>query len=162
LKILDHLPFSATERTVDVAGRYVTVKPLYIVVYVSLAIRDEIRGPLPVMLDPGHNHNFSISKDQLQSLLNVDGDTLPASGRARLRGEEVVLRKVDVLLHRNSKRKPAINPNNPVSLDIHNDRGIAVHQNPLSVLPVLGIRSFARNKLKLVIDYEKLDVSLTT
>jgi hypothetical protein len=163
MKILNRLPFSQQERVVPLPnGNYQTIQPLLVVVWVSLKIREQQYGPIPAFLDSGHNHNFSISRDQFRSWLGIEPESLEPSGRVRLRGAEETLRKADILLHRNQPGTELLIADNPLSLGTDQDRGIAIHEKTPWKLPLLGMRPIVRNNLHLTINGRHGHVTLRT
>lgn len=119
MKVLDRLPFSDRERFLPLPdGRYLTIQPFLVVVHVSLKFRDKLHGPIPAFLDSGHNHNFAISKDQFRAWIGIDGDILEPCGRMKLRGQQITLRRADVLIHRNETASAELRAADPFSLDV--------------------------------------------
>lgn len=154
MKILDRLPFFRQERTVylPMEPDRQTIQPLMVVVQVSLSIRNRIFGPIPAFLDSGFNHNFLISRSQFVSWIGMEPDAIEATGRMSFRGEQIILRKVDVLIHRNERGTNTIIPDDPFPWHIDQDRGIAIQNENANKLPILGMRSIVRNYLRYIID----------
>jgi hypothetical protein len=152
VKILDHLPISTVGHAIALpGGGYYTVKPGQVVVSLSLRIDGRSTIAFPAYLDTGHNHNFSISIDQLRFWLNVDASSLDYLGKLRINGEEAALRKADVLLYRNKKGLREISTQ-AYGFLFSEDRGIAVVPRTIHHLPILGVRGILRQKLSLLFE----------
>ena len=161
MKILNRLPFPVAERTIYLPNQSRHTALLFqTIVQVSLSVRGQIKGPIPAFLDPGHNHNFSISATHVREWLGVNPADLKASGRVAFGGSILVMREADVFLHRNLPGSDELIIDDPFPLRMIEDKGIIVHESPIADLPILGIRSFVRNGLRLVFDFDKKFVTL--
>ena len=86
--ILRHLPFSERDDIAFVRGERVRVKAYQIIAWVSLSVKrvatwEPGTPTFPAILDPGHNHNFSIQEEQLIRWAGLRPETLPILGHAR-------------------------------------------------------------------------------
>lgn len=162
MKILDQFPIADRERAISVPGnQYLTAKPYQTIVTVSLQVRNSLSPAFPAILDTGHNHNFSISEDQLRTWAKIDPTTLAPAGRLGFEGKMVILRAADVVLYCNQKGSYDLSGRS-YKFPFENDRGISVHEIPIARWPILGIRGILRRKLVLTFDGDQSSVSLET
>lgn len=162
MKILDHYPISTVEQAISLPnGGYYTAKPGQVVLTVCLRIGEHLTPAFPAFLDSGHNHNFSISEEQLKAWLNVDPSTLEYVGKLRVNREEASLRSADVLLYQNKKGSRELTKG-VHEFRFSEDRGISVLSRPIHHLPLLGIRGILRQKLTLSFEGKSMSISLTS
>ncbi len=161
--IIRQLPFSETSSAVRVAGEDVAVRSYQIVVWLSISAGETLPADalmFPAVMDTGHNHNFSIQKHQLTAWANVRADQLPRVGNILVNRQQVPLSAAFLWLHRN---QPGTSELLPRPYLIAAPKGIAVYPDSAANaprLPLLGLRALVTNGLQLVIDGERLTVSL--
>ncbi|MBI1900272.1 MAG: hypothetical protein HYS13_04040 [Planctomycetia bacterium] len=118
----------------------------------------------PAILDTGHSLNLSIREEHVRSWAGLDPQSLKPIGRTTLNDQPVILRRCNVALYRNVKgQRDRHGVDEPVELVLR--EGIVVHPqgDPTSPrLPLLGLRSLARNGLKTTIDGRKMVVWIWT
>lgn len=168
MRILDRLPYRTDRSTVSVRGEVVRVRPYQIIVWVSVAPASDRRWDrrlpmLPAILDPGNNHNFSIFQSQLRRWAGIQPDLLSCVGAMRERGSRIPLHDAALWLHRNLPSKRDVGEREPHRLLLED--GIAVYPDegtgPLH-LPLLGLRALTDNKLRVLIDGQKRQVTVRT
>src|SRR5262249_2520938 len=141
----------------------VPVRPYQIVVWVSLGIQDVLDKDamrFPAVLDSGHTHNFSIRADLLSRWAGLQAEALGDLGSILVNRAQVPLRPAHLWVHRNQHGSEELLPR-PFRLSI--PQGIAVYPVGTAAsprLPLLGLRSLVRSKLRLTIDGDKMRVSL--
>jgi hypothetical protein len=127
-----------------------------IIVWVSLG---DVLRPFPSILDTGHSHNFSITERQLA---RWSGAKLERIGELEISRERVVQYAGDLRIHRNVPGKATLRGD---SHPLETPQGISVlpeDHEAAPRLPLLGIRTLIANKLKLVIDGKRREVTLRT
>src|SRR5688500_17700089 len=100
-RIIHRCPFFAEETMVESPSGPQSVVAYQIVLWASIRVRGEISAPFPVVLDPGHSHNFSIREEHLLEWLGVRAADLRSLQYAMVNGRLVPLKLADVELHRN-------------------------------------------------------------
>jgi hypothetical protein len=151
-----------------VRGESVRVKAYQIIAWVSLSVKRvdtwEVGTPsFPAILDPGHNHNFSIQEEQLIRWAGLRPETLPILDHARQGGRRVPLMGANLWIQPNvpGQRDRSANwmPHRLVLL-----RGIAVYPRGTGFppLPLVGLRALATNNLVLTINGKRREVDLRT
>jgi hypothetical protein len=166
--ILQQLPFKEQEDEIAVEHERVPVRAYQIIAWASVTTREVAELPphaprIPVILDTGHGHHFSIRERHLVDWARVPPGLLPQRGSIRIEGQEYPLHLAAVWLH----------PNQPGHRDRFADRppyrlelreGIAVHPGAgdFPRLPLLGLRALVRNKLHFTMDPERCLVNLRT
>lgn len=166
MKILDRLPFASEPRVFDVHRERLRIKPFQIVVQLSISGPwewDPVASIIPVLLDTGNNHNFSIQQNQLIGWAGVHPQSLPLLGAMREGGRSLSLRYANAWIHRNQPGHIDLKGGEPFLLAMN--EGIAVYPDDGSNyprLPVLGLRAIVKNNLKLVVDGKRKHVSLSS
>lgn len=165
--ILRRLPFFDEETPVVVAEEVVPVRPYQPIIWVSVALADEVKlppeaGRFPVVLDTGNNHNFSIREGHLSRWAGLEWLTLPRGGQIFLGSCAVPLVALSVWIHRNIPgERDFFAGGRPFRLEL--EEGAAVYPrgvpNPAR-LPTLGLRALVENGLDLRIDGKNRFVSL--
>ncbi len=155
MKLLDRLPIYDEPGLIDVLGDTVQVYRHQIIVWLSL---DKDRRPFPAILDTGHSHNLSIARRHLSRWGGVE---LARIGQSRIAGSLVPQYAAEVYLRRNVSGTRAHRGQHRLGME----GGIAVVPDDLPIaprLPLLGIQGILANRLKLVIDGKRREVTLTT
>lgn len=166
MKILDRLPYSTEPLTVDVRGEAVRVKPYQIIVQVSVSIRglmgwDPRTPAFPAILDPGHNHNFSIRRDHLIRWAGIQPDALPPKSAVRERQQRVPLHAAALWLHTNVPGTRSVSGGEPHLLKV--EEGIAIYSDDAGPrMPLLGLRALSQSSLHLTISGQQRLVWLRT
>jgi hypothetical protein len=166
--ILRRLPFSEREDIAFVRGERIRVKAYQIIIWVSLSSRRAITwqpGTLsfPAIVDPGHNHNFSIQEEHLIRWAGLRPDALPILDRIRQGGRRIPLQVVDLWIHYNEPgQRDRLANRTPYRLKLLT--GVAVYPSGAGFppLPLLGLRALATNNLILTIDGKRRQVNLRT
>jgi len=166
--ILRDLPFQETDDEVTVGLQRIPIKPYQIIVWVSLTARGMLELPphaprLPVILDTGHNHNFSIQEEHLHDWAGLRTDPLTQIGTIMERGRRLPLHALHVWIHRNFRGQRVLSSHEPAER-LKLDKGIAVYPRGLAypALPLLGLRALVRNKLHFTMNPERCVVNLRT
>ncbi len=155
MKILDRLPIYPKPDLIDVQGEMFQVWRNQAIVWVSLA---ENLRPFPAILDTGHSHNLSIARRHLD---RWGVEPLEQIGEARVAGRLVPRFASDLFIHRNVPGTHRLSGTYRIDLD----GGIAVIPDDLPIaprLPLLGIQAILTNRLRLMIDGSKRQVTLKT
>jgi hypothetical protein len=155
MKILDRLPIDDEPAPIEVRGEVYQVWKNQAIVRVGL---DESLAPFPAILDTGHSHNLSIARRHIPRWAPRD---LQPIGQAKIAGHLVPRYASDLFVHRNrpGTRKLA------GSCRLKMDGGIAVVPDELPIaprLPLLGIQAVLGNRLQLIIDGDRRQVTLST
>jgi hypothetical protein len=167
--VLRKLPFFENSTTLSVRSDRLAIKPYQIIVWVSLARRDQVElepntPRLPALLDIGLSYNFAIGEEQLLRWAGVHPRSLAMLGRARLSGLPVDIRDADVWLHRNQLgQRDLFTDDPPFRLQLY--RGVAVYPRDTPNaprLPLLGLRGLRWADLQLALDCRICRVSLRT
>jgi hypothetical protein len=167
--VLRRLPFFETPTAMSVRSERLTIKPYQIIVWVSLAVREQKElqpntPRFPAVLDIGLSHNFSISEELLQRWSGLHPRSLRALGRARLSGLPADIRDVEVWLYPNQPGQRDRFSNQP-PFRLMLEEGIAVYpRNTPNAprLPLLGLRGLCWMNLQLALDCRACHVSLRT
>jgi hypothetical protein len=165
MKILSRLPFFEARSEVGTPDGIAEVKPYQIIVMVSITARsvtelDPGAPRIPAILDTGHNHNLAIRREQLDRWVRLRE---AERGQIRVGNVRLPLVPANVWIHPNrpGTREGVSVP--PFKLEMK--EGIAVYPpevtNPTR-LPALGLRGLVRNRLKLMIDGKRWEVTLNT
>jgi hypothetical protein len=134
-------------------------------VIVSLAAREIMDLPagsprFPAILDTGTNHNFSIRTEHFERWARL---SLRQRGKVRIQGAEVPLLAGSVWIRPNRRGTADLAEGQAVRLEMH--EGLIVFPenapNPAR-LPILGLRALVRNRLKLIINGKRREVTLKT
>ena len=143
------------------------VRPYQIIVWVSVSIREllewDARTPrLPAILDPGNNHNFSISRGHLLRWAGIDSKLLDLLGEIRERGQKLPLHAAALWLHSNRPGTREVQPDAaPCRLTL--TKGLALYPDATGArLPLVGLRALTQNHLYLTIDGQQRSASLRT
>jgi hypothetical protein len=138
-----------------VLGEPVLVKPYQIIVWMSLAQQGMLEydaqiPKFPAILDSGHNHSFSISRDHLVRWTGLQAESLTQQGKIRILEETIPLRSASLWLH----------GNRPYRMNVGD--GIAVHPASAPRLPLLGLRAITLNKLQIHLWGDVQEVQIRT
>src|SRR5687768_7076153 len=101
----------------------ILVRPYQIILRVSLELDGVLSPDFPVILDTGHNLNFSISEEHLRDWAVMQPRTI---GAAKVNNLDVSLRRANVVLHGKKHTLFTL------------DEGIAVHERGPRI-PILGL-----------------------
>ena len=156
MKILDRLPIYGEPALLDVRDEVFQVWQNQAIVWVSLA--ETLLAPFPAILDTGHSHNLSVARRHLQRWGPPD---LKQIGLAKIAGHLVPRFASDLFMQRNLPGNRQVAGTHRLELD----GGIAVVPDELPIaprLPLLGIQVIIGNRLRLVIDGERRQVTLKT
>lgn len=151
MKILDRLPISDRPHVITVGEDAVQVNRNQIIVWVSI---NDVLRTFPAILDTGHGHNFTITEELLRRWAGAELERL---GEMDVNRKRVVQYDASLSLHRNVPKKTELRGE---SYPLETPAGISVvPEGPR--LPLLGLRVFVANKLKLVIDGKNQHVTVT-
>jgi len=154
MKIIDRLPFADRPHVLTVRGEAVDVYRNQIIVWISIA---DVQRPLPAILDTGHGHNLSIGEGQLK---RWSGASLKRIGELEVGHQRVVQYAADVRVHQNLPGRAALQGN---SYPLDMPQGISVfEEGDAPRLPLIGLRTIVANKLRLLIDGDRRQVTLKT
>jgi hypothetical protein len=165
--LLNRMPFPGRPEEVFVRNERVRIRADQIIVWVSLARRqDKVPHPaavaFPAVLDTGYNHLIGVNERHLTEWAGLRPDVLALVGRARDRGQRVQLRAANVWVHPNvpgSRGRSLDQPPHPVKID----PGISVYPGgDFPRLPILGLRAVAENDLMLTVDGRRRAATLRT
>jgi hypothetical protein len=160
--LIDRCPFYSQATEINSPSGLVPVRSYQIVLWVGLSIRGKLSREIPAILDTGHSHNFSIKEELLQSWTGMRSRELQTVGWARVNKQLVELKEADVAIFPNAPgRRDLSRGAAPYVLSL--PEGIAVHRadDPISPrLPLLGMRALVTNRLRLVIDAHRMEVSI--
>jgi hypothetical protein len=150
-----HLSYSAEKTHVTVGNETVEVKPYQVVLWVSVSLRDMLvwdprTARFPALLDPGNNHNFSITEEQLVKWAGIQPNLLEEQRKLQERGTKVPLRAAALWLHAQE----------PFRLTMA--EGIAVYPQHGPRLPLLGLRALTQNKLRALFFGDRKQVVIRT
>ena len=153
MKVIDRLPIPDRPSLVTVGGDVVQVHRNQVVVWLSI---NDVLRPFPAVLDTGHGHNLSISDRHLS---RWTGATLERVGELEIDHRRVVQYAADVRLHRNVRGKTTLRGD---SVPLETPQGITVVPEEYAPrLPLIGLRTFVANKLRIVIDGKSREVTVT-
>ena len=153
MKIIDRLPIADRPHVISVGGDAVQVHRNQIIVWLSI---NDARRPLPAILDTGHGHNLSISEAHLS---RWSGATLERIGELEVDRRRVVQYAADVRLQRNVPGKTELKGDGYL---LEMPQGITVlAEEHAPRLPLLGLRTIIANRLRLVIDGKKQEVTIS-
>jgi hypothetical protein len=155
MKILDRLPNYNAPALIDVRGDVFQVWTDQAIIWVSFA---ETLLPFPAILDTGHSHNLSIASRHMKQWGAPDAKQI---GHAKVGGQLVPRYASDLIVHRNIPGTRQLSGTHPVKMD----GGFAVVPDELPIaprLPVLGIQIIRANRLRLLIDGRRWEVTLKT
>jgi hypothetical protein len=155
MKILDRLPIYAESALIEVRDEVHQVWPNQAIVWVSLA---EAMAPFPAILDSGHSHNLSIARRHLERWCRPDVKQI---GHAKIAGHLVPRYASDLFVYRNRRGTRRLAEMHPMKME----GGFAVVLDELPIaprLPLLGIQIVIGNRLRLLIDGDRRQVTLKT
>jgi hypothetical protein len=154
MKIIDRLPFADRPHLVTMRGEAVDVYRNQIIVWISI---EDVLRPLPAILDTGHGHNLSVGGGQLK---RWSGASLKRIGELEIGHQRVVQYAADVRVHRNVPGRAALQGD---SYPLEMPQGISVfEEGDAQRLPLIGLRTIVANKLRLLIDGDRRQVTLKT
>jgi hypothetical protein len=166
--ILSDLPYSDQPGTVTVGGEVVQALPHQVLVWVSVCVRglaalDRATPRFPAILDTGNTFGFALAERRLTAWSGCPVAALGRLGDVLINRNRVPRLAADVWLHRNRKgQRGAFRPVAPFRVELRD--GVAVYPLdapfPVPRLPILGMRAIDENRLRLVIDGERLRVTL--
>jgi hypothetical protein len=166
MKILDRLPVVDEHDRLNVHGEALRIRPFQVIVRVSfseIAIWDARTPIIPVLLDTGNNHNFSIQEHHLIRWAGMHPQSWPFLGAMREGSRAPSLRFANVWIHRNRSGSRDLRDVEPFLLPL--EEGIAIYPDDGSNyprLPLLGLRAIIKNNLELAIDRKRRYVSLSS
>jgi hypothetical protein len=155
MKILDRLPIYERPTLIDMRGEVYQVWTNQAIVWVSLA---EILTPFPAILDTGHSHNLSIARCHMERWGRPDVKQI---GHAKIAGHLVPRYASDLFVHRNQAGTRQLSGTHRMKME----GGFAVVSDEMPIaprLPLLGMQTIIGNKLRLLIDGERRQVTLRT
>lgn len=158
--IVDRLPFFEEATHVESPRGSVLVRPYQIVLWANLSVAGKVSSSFPVVLDTGHTHNSSIREQQLAEWAPTITTNLRTIGFARVNRRPVMLKEAGIAIHRNV---PGTRDSLAANYLLDLPQGIAVHgrTDPFAPrLPLLGMRALVRNRLKLIIDGARREVTI--
>ena len=123
----------------------VLLRPFQIAVDLSLTVGGQRSPTFPAILDTGHSHNFSIRHDHLRDWAGL---ALRQVGLIKVNQQIVPLAECDLVI-------------DGVVLKCLD--GIAVypdHHPAAPRLPLLGLRSLVRNGVRVLIDSQRVELTL--
>jgi hypothetical protein len=169
MKILDRLPITEERASLGFGGRYITVHPNQVLVWVSVhlprVLMPEANIPrFPALLDTGNNVGLSMQYRHLREWAGIDAGLLEALGDIEINAQVVTCRDATVWLYPNIPgRQDAADGRLPFRLDL--SKGIAVYAQdavpPGPRLPLLGLPTFLENDLDLWLDPGRRHVTVT-
>jgi hypothetical protein len=125
-----------------------------IAVWISIG---DVHRLLPAILDTGHGHKLSIGKGQL---VRWSGASLKRIGELEVDHRRVAQYAADVRLHCNLPRRAALRGD---SYPLEMPQGISVFDDgDAPRLPLIGLRTIVSNRLMLMIDGSRRQVTLRT
>jgi len=155
MKILVRLPIYDEPALIDEQGEVYQVWKNQTIIWVSFA---ETQKHFPAILDTGHSHNLSVARRQLGEWGPLD---LKQIGQAKIAGHVVPRYSSDLFVHRNLPGTRQLSGTHRLRMD----GGFAVVPDDLPIaprLPLLGIHIIIADKLRLLIDGERRQVTLKT
>lgn len=155
MKILDRLPIYDEPALIEVGSEVYQVWRNQAIVWVSL---DEALAPFPAILDTGHSHNLSIARRHIQRWGPRD---LRPVGQAKISGHLVPRYSSQLFVRRNQPGRREL----AGTFRLKMDGRIAVvpDEPPIAPrLPLLGIQTILSNRLQLLIDGDRRQVTLRT
>ncbi len=168
MKILDRLPIPKERTSLRFGGRYVTVHPNQILVWVSVhmagPLEPETNIPrLPALLDTGNNLGLSVQDRHLRQWAGIAPDLLGALGEIEINRQAATRRRATAWLYPNIPgRQDADDSRPPFRLKL--SQGIAVYSpdavSPGPRLPLLGLPAFLENDLDFWLDPERRHVTV--
>jgi hypothetical protein len=166
--ILNKLPFSDRESSVEMATGPVAIRAFQILMWVSLSaeeVRELPRGwpRFPAVLDTGCNHNLALREEHFARWAGLEWTTL-WYGSIRVNQTPVPLLKGKLWIHPNrAGERDQFGRRKSVGLKLVEGFPIYPHHvgNVARILTV-GLRVFAENNLHLAIDGKRRLVTLRT
>jgi hypothetical protein len=167
--ILHCLPFFDRPTTVTVGREIIRVRSDQIIAWISLSAANAVswdrRWPrMPVILDTGYNHNFSIQVRHLVQWAGMDPRSLTLLRHLRDQEKRVPLHAGALWIYPNRPGKRVeLAEREPVRLALED--GLAIYPDDGSNyprLPLLGLKALADNHLYLTISGWRRSVKLRT
>jgi hypothetical protein len=166
MRLLNRSPFPADPSEVAFRDERIRLRADQIILWVTLTIKritapNPSATPLPVILDTGHTHTFSIRERHLIDWAGIRPEAMALLGHIRDREQRIPLRAANIWVHSNergSRDRLAEKP--PHSLAA--PKGIAVYPGEFPRLPLLGLRALADNRLILNVDGPNREATLRT
>lgn len=152
--VINRLPYHEETTYLTVADDVVAIRKYQVVVWVSLN-----EHPFPTILDTGHSHNFTISREQLGRFSGLD--SLPVIGYAEVNRRVLPQVEADIWLHGN---KVGTGEPSGKRILLRMDEGITLYPDGTPGtprLPLLGMRAISKNHLKLVIDGRRRQITIS-
>src|SRR5262249_60576238 len=105
-RILHQLPILQTQTSVEFAGKYVTILPDQILVWVSISLKGllelETNTPyFPALLDTGNSFDFTASHHHLIDWAGIQPQLRPVLGDLQIEKQKVPRHSANVWLHPN-------------------------------------------------------------
>jgi hypothetical protein len=168
MKILDQLPISTERTSLRFGGRFITVLPNQILVWVSVHMAGPVEPEhniprFPALLDTGNNFAFSLQDRHLREWVGIAADVLAPLGDITIEGKVVKRRRATVWLYPNVPgRQDAANNRPPFRLKL--SMGIAVYppdaDPPGPRLPLLGLPALLDSGLDCWLDPDRRHVTV--
>jgi hypothetical protein len=168
IHLLDRLLYFRSSHVIRVAGQPFEIRRDQIFCWVSLTSPFDIAWDdrfsahrFPVLIDTGHGHNFTLHAEHLKTWAGLAPSDLIPLGSLEVNGRRVRLWDAAVWLFPNRPGTSEIDPEHP-PFRIDLDDGISVVPGRrFPRVPLLGLRPFRLNGLRLNIDGTTQLVSLT-
>jgi hypothetical protein len=139
----------------------VEVVPYQAVINIRLQVRGILSRQFPAIVDIGHSHNLSIREDQLLDWAGAKPDDLKAIGRIKVSGRDVILRRAEIVLCRNSPGTREFTDQPTYPLTTFGGITVLPTTDPLAPrLPLLGMRAIVRDGLRLVVDGKRKQITI--
>jgi hypothetical protein len=155
MKILDRLPIYAEPVLIEVRDEVYQVWQNQTIVWVSL---DEALAPFLAILDSGHSHNFSIARRHMERWGRPGAKQI---GHAKISGHLVPRYASDLFVYRNQRGTHRLAEMHRLEME----GGFAVVPDELPIaprLPLVGLQTIIGNRLRLLIDGDRRQVTLKT
>lgn len=155
MKIIDRLPYREDGDYLNFREHTLDIRAYQIIIWVRLD-----RLIFPAVLDTGHSHNFSIPERHLDAWAGVS--PMEQIGEVVVNRQTMPQYRSDLWIQRN---QPGTRQPSEESHFLTLEEGITVIPEGMpgaSRLPVLGLRAITKNRLRLLIDGDKRQVTLKT
>ena len=154
MKILDRMPYYETPTLLSFGETTVEIRRFQILVWVRLRSRR-----FPAILDTGHSHNFLLSERHLHDWAEVD--SLEQIGQVEVNRTVLPQFAADLWLHANQRgTRNALSQSH--RLVMHDGITVVPEGAPNAPrLPLLGLKAITTNKLRLMLDGKRREVTLS-
>jgi hypothetical protein len=169
--ILRRLPFFDTATTLRIPnGPAIDIKHHQIIVWISITLAHlpELSLPcqrIPAVLDIGFNDYLLLREDHLSKWAQVSWqpEIIPPSGRLTVYGTDVPQFDADLWLHPNVPGfRDQFTTAPPFRLEIGTGMAVCPSSMTQLRLPLVGLSTLQRNRLRLFVNGEKKYISLRT